>query len=257
MTSTDWICPDWPVPPGVQAFITTRAGGSSTGAYGAPNRDGMNLGLGSGDDISVVAANRSRLREMLPAEPRWLRQVHGARVVDAATVDGIVEADAAVTDQPGTVAVVMVADCMPVLLADERGRCVGAAHAGWRGLAAGILQATVRAMRERLGEPDARLIAYLGPAIGPDHFEVGGDVLQAMTAGLEGAATAFVPAGAGKYRADLFALGRMALAAAGVDAVFGGGVCTVCDPERFYSHRRDRITGRHAALVWIDRRYTV
>jgi YfiH family protein len=257
MTSTDWICPDWPVPPGVQAFITTRAGGSSTGAYGAPNRDGMNLGLGSGDDISVVAANRSRLREMLPAEPRWLRQVHGARVVDAATVDGIVEADAAVTDQPGTVAVVMVADCMPVLLADERGRCVGAAHAGWRGLAAGILQATVRAMRERLGEPDARLIAYLGPAIGPDHFEVGGDVLQAMTAGLEGAATAFVPAGAGKYRADLFALGRMALAAAGVDAVFGGGICTVCDPERFYSHRRDRITGRHAALVWIDRRYTV
>jgi YfiH family protein len=257
MTSTDWIRPDWPVPPGVQAFITTRAGGSSTGAYGAPNRDGMNLGLGSGDDISVVAANRSRLREMLPAEPRWLRQVHGARVVDAATVDGIVEADAAVTDQPGTVAVVMVADCMPVLLADERGRCVGAAHAGWRGLAAGILQATVRAMRERLGAPDARLIAYLGPAIGPDHFEVGGDVLQAMTAGLEGAATAFVPAGAGKYRADLFALGRMALAAAGVDTVFGGGVCTVCDPKRFYSHRRDRITGRHAALVWIDRRYTV
>jgi len=178
-------------------------------------------------------------------------------VVDAAAVDGVVEADAAVTDQPGTVAVVMVADCMPVLLADERGRCVGVAHAGWRGLAAGILQATVRAMRERLREPDARLIAFLGPAIGPDHFEVGGDVLQAMTSGLEGAAAAFVPVGVGKYRADLFALGRMALAAAGVDAVFGGGICTVCDPERFYSHRRDRITGRHAALVWIDRRYTV
>ena len=257
MTSTDWIRPDWPVPPGVQAIITTRAGGSSTGAYGSPNRDGMNLGLGSGDDISVVAANRARLRAMLPDEPRWLRQVHGCGVVDATTVDGIVEADAAVTDQPGTVAVVMVADCMPVLLADERGRCVGVAHAGWRGLAAGILQATVRAMRERLREPDARLIAYLGPAIGPDHFEVGGDVLQAMTSGLVGAAAAFVPAGAGKYRADLFALGRMALAAAGVDAVFGGGICTVCDPERFYSHRRDRITGRHAALCWIDRRYTV
>jgi YfiH family protein len=217
----------------------------------------MNLGLGCGDDVSTVAANRARLREMLPSEPRWLRQVHGCGVVDAATVGGTVEADAAVTDQPGTVAVVMVADCMPVLLADERGRCVGVAHAGWRGLAAGILQATVRAMRERLGEPDARLIAYLGPAIGPDHFEVGGDVLQAMMSGLEGAAAAFVPAGAGKYRADLFALGRMALAAAGVDAVFGGGVCTVCDPARFYSHRRDRITGRHAALVWIDRRYTV
>jgi hypothetical protein len=256
MTASDWIHPDWPVPPGVKAIITTRAGGSSTGAYGAPDRDGMNLGLGSGDDAAVVAANRARLREMLPGEPRWLTQVHGSRVVDAAAVDGVVEADAAVTDQLGTVAVVMAADCMPVLLAEERGRCVGVAHAGWRGLAGGILQATVRAMRERLGEPDARLIAYLGPAIGPDHFEVGGDVLQAMTPGLERAAAAFVPVGAGKYRADLFALGRMALAAAGVDAVFGGGVCTFCDPERFYSHRRDRVTGRHAALVWIDRQHT-
>jgi polyphenol oxidase len=257
MTSSSWIHPDWPVPPGVKAIITTRAGGSSSGAYGASDGGGMNLGPGSGDDVSVVAANRARLREVLPGEPRWLRQVHGSRVVDAATVDGIVEADAAVTDQLGTVAVVMVADCMPVLLADERGRCVGVAHAGWRGLAAGILQATVRSMRERLGEPDTRLIAYLGPAIGPDHFEVGGDVLQAMTSGLEGSAAAFVPADAGKYHADLFALGRMALAAAGVDAVFGGGVCTYCDPERFYSHRRDRVTGRHAALVWIDRQHTV
>ena len=257
MTSSDWIHPDWPVPPGVKAIITTRAGGSSSGAYGASDGGGMNLGPGSGDDVSVVAANRALLRKVLPGEPCWLRQVHGSRVVDAATVDGIVEADAAVTDQSGTVAVVMVADCMPVLLADERGRCVGVAHAGWRGLAAGILQATVRAMRERLGEPDPRLIAYLGPAIGPDHFEVGGDVLQAMTSGLEGSAAAFVSAGIGKYRADLFALGRMALAAAGVDAVFGGGVCTVCDPQRFYSHRRDRVTGRHAALVWIDRQHTV
>jgi hypothetical protein len=257
MKSSGWIHPDWPVPPSVRAIITTRAGGSSSGTYGAPDGGGMNLGPGSGDDVSVVAANRARLREVLPGEPRWLRQVHGSRVVDAATVDGIVEADAAVTDQSGTVAVVMVADCMPVLLADERGRCVGVAHAGWRGLAAGILHATVRSMRERLGEPDTRLIAYLGPAIGPDHFEVGGDVLEAMTSGLVGSAAAFVPAGAGKYHADLFALGRMALAAAGVDAVFGGGVCTYCDPERFYSHRRDRVTGRHAALVWIDRQHTV
>ena len=255
MRSCDWIRPDWPVPPVVKALITTRAGGTSKGAYGAPDGNGMNLGLKSGDDVAVVAANRARLRESLPGEPRWLRQVHGSRVVDAADADGSVEADAAVTGQPGTVAVVMVADCMPVLLADDHGRCVGVAHAGWRGLAAGILQATVRTMRDRLGEPDARLIAYLGPAIGPDHFEVGGDVLQAMTSGLEGAAAAFAPAGAGKYHADLFALGRMALAAAGVDAVFGGGVCTYCDPSRFYSHRRDRVTGRHAALIWIDRRH--
>jgi polyphenol oxidase len=212
----------------------------------------MNLGLGSGDDAAVVLSNRARLRDVLPAEPRWLRQVHGARVVDAAAVDGIVEADAAVTDHAGTVAVAMVADCMPVLLADERGRCVGAAHAGWRGLAAGILQATARAMRARLGNPDARLLAYLGPAIGPDHFEVGSDVLDAMTRGLTGAAAAFIPAGAGKYRADLFALGRMALAEERIDAVFGGGICTYCDAARFYSHRRDRVTGRHAALIWIE-----
>ncbi len=146
----------------------------------------------------------------------------------------------------------MVADCMPVLFTDERGRCVGVAHAGWRGLAAGILQATARAMRAQLGDPDARLFAYLGPAIGPDHFEVGSDVLEAMTAGLNGAEAAFVPAGVGKYRADLFALGRMALAEVHIDTVFGGGVCTYCDAARFYSHRRDRITGRHAALIWIE-----
>lgn len=253
MTASGWIRPDWPVPPGVQALITTRTGGTSTGAFGAPRGGGMNLGLGSGDAALVVAANRALLRAILPADPRWLRQVHGSRVVDAATVDGIVEADASVTDQPGTVAAVMVADCMPVLLADEHGRCVGVAHAGWRGLAAGILQATVRAMRERLGEPDARLIAYLGPAIGPDHFEVGSDVLLAMTSGLAGAEAAFVPAGAGKYHADLFALGRMALGAVGVDDVGGGDVCTYCDADRFYSHRRDRVTGRQAALIWIDR----
>lgn len=255
MRTHDWIRPDWPVPPVVKALITTRAGGTSTGAYGAPDRDGMNLGLGSGDDVAVVAANRALLRESLPGEPRWLRQVHGSRVVDAADAEGSLEADAAVTGQPGTVAVVMVADCLPVLLADDRGRCVGVAHAGWRGLAAGILQATVRAIRQRLSDPGASLIAYLGPAIGPDHFEVGDDVLQAMTAGLDGAAAAFVPSGAGKYHADLFALGRMALAAAGVGAVFGGGACTYCDSQRFYSHRRDRITGRHAALIWIDRQH--
>ncbi len=248
---SEWIRPEWPVPPTVHALITTRAGGSSTGAFGAPSGGGMNLGLGSGDDASIIASNRASLRAMLPAEPSWLRQVHGATVADAAGVAGTVEADAAFTDRAGTVAVVMVADCMPVLLADEQGRCVGAAHAGWRGLAAGILQATARAMRQRLGNSHARLCAYLGPAIGPDHFEVGSDVLQAMTLRLRGAAAAFAPAGGGKYYADLFALGRMALAEEGVDAVFGGGACTYCDPSRFYSHRRDRITGRHAALIWI------
>jgi hypothetical protein len=252
MSSSEWIRPEWPVPSKVRALITTRAGGRSAGPYGAPAGGGMNLGLGSGDDAAVVLSNRARLRDVLPAEPRWLRQVHGAHVVDAAAVDGTVEADAAVSDHAGTVAVAMVADCMPVLFSDERGRCVGVAHAGWRGLAAGVLQATARAMRARLSDPDARLLAYLGPALGPDHFEVGSDVLEAMTVSLTGAEAAFVAAGAGKYRADLFTLGRMALAEERIEAIFGGGVCTYCDAARFYSHRRDRVTGRHAALIWIE-----
>jgi purine-nucleoside/S-methyl-5'-thioadenosine phosphorylase / adenosine deaminase len=247
---SEWIVPDWPAPPGVRALITTRAGGVSKVPYAGPNGTlGMNVGYGSGDAAEAVTANRERLGAVLPASPRWLRQVHGAHVVDAALVDRPVEADASFTDRLGTVIAVMIADCMPVLLTDDDGRCVAVAHAGWRGLAAGILQTTVKAMRERVGRR-ARLLAYLGPAIGPDHFEVGSEVRDAMTAGLAGAPAAFVAHGAGKFRADLFALGRLALAEQGVAAVYGGGVCTHCDADRFYSYRRDRITGRHAALIW-------
>jgi YfiH family protein len=248
----EWLWPDWPAPARVRALITTRAGGSSTGPYGAPTDGGMNLGFGSGDAAAAVEHNRSRLSALLPSVPRWLSQVHGAAVVDAETVAGAVEADAAITDRPGTVAVVLIADCMPVFLTDRSGRAVGVAHAGWRGLAAGVIPATVRALRTKLGERDAELLAFLGPAIGPDHFEVGSEVLQAMTRTLPGAAAAFVPSGADKHRADLFALGKMALAEAGVGAVYGGGVCTHCDARRFYSHRRDRVTGRQAALIWIE-----
>jgi YfiH family protein len=249
----EWIVPDWPAPEGVRALITTRAGGTSVAPFDATGGGGMNLGLGCGDDPAAVAANRARLRALLPAEPGWLRQVHGARVVDAAAAAaGPLEADAAVTDQPGVVAAAMMADCMPVLLADARGRGVAVAHAGWRGLAAGVIQASARALRAQLRDPSARLIAFLGPAIGPDHFEVGAEVRAATCRGLTGADAAFVPHGAGKYRADLFALGRLALAQEGVDAVFGGGVCTYCDAARFYSHRRDRVTGRHAALIWLE-----
>ena len=214
----------------------------------------MNVGRGSGDDRASVDENRMRLRALLPADPAWLKQVHGATVVDAAeaaAVPGGAEADAAITDRAQVVAAVMVADCMPVLLADTRGRCVAAVHAGWRGLAAGVIQRAVRALRERLGDPDAQLLAYLGPAIGPDHFEVGSDVLEAMSTGLNGAAAAFVRRD-DRYMADLFALGRNALKQENVDAIYGGDVCTVCDPSRFYSHRRDRVTGRHAALIWIE-----
>jgi polyphenol oxidase len=248
----EWIAPDWPAPANVNAVITTRSGGVSRGPYGVPPHwtGGMNLGFGSGDDALCVAENRARLRALLPGDPRWLRQVHGATVVDATTVGDPVEADASFTSDPGVVAAVMVADCMPVLLTDGAGHCVAVAHAGWRGLAAGVLQATVQAMRRRLGEPDARLLAYLGPAIGPEHFEVGAEVLAAMTGSLPQAQAAFTVYRQGKYLADLGLLARQALGQLGVTQVFGGSDCTVADPHRFYSHRRDRVTGRHVALIW-------
>jgi YfiH family protein len=251
----DWIVPDWPAHRAVRALITTRAGGTSSTPFDATGGGGMNLGFGSGDDPNAVAANRTRLRAALPTEPAWLKQVHGARVVDASEASAVaspIAADAAVANRPGVVAAAMMADCMPVLLADAGGRGVAVAHAGWRGLAAGVIQAAVRALRERLGDPSAGLIAYLGPAIGPDHFEVGHEVLDAARTNLAGADAAFAASGPGKYLADLFSLGRMALAQEGVDAVFGGGVCTYCDAARFYSHRRDRVTGRHAALIWLE-----
>ena len=250
----DWITPDWPVPTSVRALITTRTGGVSQGPYGVPShgRGGMNIGLASGDAPAHVTANRGLLRETLPAEPRWLNQVHGAKVIDAAQVDAsnAETADASFTDVPNVVCVVSVADCMPVLLADTAGRCVGVAHAGWRGLASGVVQATVQAIRKRLANVDAELLAYLGPAIGPLHFEVGNEVLDAMRVGLPDAERAFAPRSHGKYLADLFELGRQALGRAGVERVYGGHHCTFSDPARFYSFRRDRITGRHAALIW-------
>lgn len=250
----DWIVPHWPAPPSVHALSTTRSGGVSRGAYA-----GLNLGLSTRDEPADVQRNRARLRAQLPAGPRWLRQVHGAQVVDASSVTAVdpgvgagVEADAAVTVERGVVAAVLTADCLPVLLADAGGRGIGVAHAGWRGLAAGVLQASARALRTALNDPDARLIAWLGPAIALDHFEVGADVHAAMCAALPDADRAFVPKGAGKFRADLDALARLALAREKVTDVHGGGECTYCDATRFYSHRRDRETGRQATLIWIE-----
>ena len=248
-----WIRPDWPVNHRVRALITTRPGGVSTGPWGVPpfGTGGLNLGFLGGDAADAVGENRRRLRVALPSEPRWLKQVHGATVVRADDVDAPPEADASYTLTPGVVPVVMVADCMPVLLADVDGRCVGVAHAGWRGVASGIIQATVRAMRAALDKREAELVAYLGPAIGPAHFEVGPEVLEAMAGTLPHAADAFQPRG-DRYFADLFALGRQALRDVGVTRVHGSMECTYSAPERFYSFRRDRVTGRHAALVWID-----
>ena len=251
--NAQWIRPEWPAPVNVSALITTRAGGVSRGLYGAapPEGGGMNIGLASGDDRADVMANRALLRAFLPAEPYWLNQVHGAAVLDAQQAEQRTgTADASFTDAQNVVCAVSIADCMPVLLADTTGRCVGVAHAGWRGLALGVIQATVHAMRQRLDDLGAELLAYLGPAIGPRHFEVGPEVLEAMRTQLPDAESAFEPHGQGKYLANLFALGRLALAQAGVSRIHGGQDCTFSDPTRFYSFRRDGTTGRHAALIW-------
>jgi YfiH family protein len=238
---SDWIVPDWPAPANVKAFITTRAGGVSTGPYA-----GLNLGLRTADDPLAVEANRQRLRAALPGEPKWLRQVHGIDVVDADALSDIPEADAAVARAPRTVCAVLVADCIPVLLADRAGAAVAVAHAGWRGLARGVLERTI----ERLARPPEELLAYLGPGIGPGAFEVGPDVRDAFLAGDAGAEVAFAPRSPGKWMADLFLLARRRLARCGVGHVYGGRWCTHSDSRRFYSYRRDGPTGRMAALIW-------
>ena len=239
----DWIVPDWPVPERVRALITSRNGGGSTGPYAS-----MNLGLRVDDQPDRVEANRRRLKHFLPAQPRWLDQVHGTTVVDAETVTHPVPADASFTKSPGCVSVIMVADCLPILFADRTGRTVAAAHAGWRGLAAGIIENTVHA----LDTPPQNLLAYLGPAIGPSAFEVGSDVRDAFVAVDPAADYAFQPHKPGKWLADLFVLARQRLARAGLSNVYGGGQCTYSDPARFFSHRRDKVSGRMAALIWIE-----
>jgi hypothetical protein len=237
----DWIVPDWPAPGNVRAFITTRAGGSSQGPYAS-----FNLGLRTADEPAAVGANRAALRALLPQEPAWMRQVHGNRVIDADARPTAPEADAAVARDAGTVCAVLVADCVPVLLSDRAGSTVAVAHAGWRGLASGVVENTVREMQCA----PAELLAFLGPGIGPRAFEVGADVRDAFVDGDPGTQSAFVPHAPGKWLADLFALARRRLARAGVRAVFGGGLCTHSDPSRFFSHRRNPATGRMAAVIW-------
>jgi len=244
LSDADLLIPDWPAHSAVRSIVTTRAGGVSPPPY-----DFLNLGIAVGDDPESVRENRARLRARLPTEPRWLRQVHGNRVVDAATVTTLVEADGSFTTQPGVVCVVQMADCMPVLLTDQAGTRVAAAHAGWRGLSGDVLGKTVRA----LDTDPAALIAWMGPAIGPTAFEVGDDVRDAFVSHAEEAGAAFVPHGPGKWLADLFVLARQRLAALGVGSIHGGGLCTVGDSRRFFSHRRDRVSGRMAAAIWLAR----
>ncbi len=291
-----FMTPDWPVPARVRALVTERAGGVSAGPYAT-----LNLGASAGDSPACVAENRRLLRERagLPAEPAWLRQVHGTHVAEldtgtpawtrsnvsaetetaswspsdipaetetapwtqsnvpaetettpgpAETSSARIEADAAVTGTPGVVCAVLTADCLPVFLAARDGRRVGVAHAGWRGLAAGVLEHAVAALRVPPGE----LVAWLGPAIGPGAFEVGADVVAAFRdAGFDTLA-AMTPNARGRWQADLYALARVSLARAGVADVHGGGLCTYTESERFFSHRRDGPCGRFGSMIWIE-----
>jgi len=238
--------PDWPVPARVHAAFTLRTGGVSAAPF-----DTLNVGAHVGDSPPAVAENRRRVRRLLalPAEPLWLEQVHGTGVFDTdAAAAGIPpHADALIARSPGQVAVIQVADCLPVLFAAADGAAVAAAHAGWRGLAAGVLEATIAA----LGGDASRLLAWLGPAIGPRHFEVGADVHSAFTQQDPAAAQAFAGNARGRWQCDLALLARQRLARAGVTQVFGGRWCTYSDPARFFSYRRDGQCGRMAALVWL------
>jgi polyphenol oxidase len=242
------LVPDWPAPALVRAAFTLRSGGVSPAPF-----DSLNVGVHVGDLPDAVRENRRRVREglRLPAEPAWIEQVHGTEVANldapaAAAAPGA-PADAVFTRQPRRVCVVQVADCMPVLLAARDGSCVAAAHAGWRGLASGVLEATLR----RLAARPAQLLAWLGPAIGPQHFEVGSEVRDAFVSHDPAAAAAFGANPRGRWQCDLAALARRRLHAAGVTAVFGGEWCTYADPARFFSYRRDGQCGRMAALIWL------
>lgn len=239
----DWIRPDWRAPTRVRAWTTTRQGGISQPPYAS-----FNLGDHVGDAPAAVAANRAALCTHLPAQPLWMRQVHGTICVDAAQVPAGVEADAAFTRASGIVCTVLTADCLPILLCDTAGTVVAAAHAGWRGLANGVIEATVSAM----GVPGERLMAWLGPAIGPHSFEVGDEVRAAFLVQSAQAANAFAPRSDGKWLCDLYTLAAQRLSALGVCRITGAEFCTVRESERFFSYRRAGATGRMASLIWLD-----
>lgn len=248
MSALPVIRPDWAAPAHVHAFCTTRQGGVSLPPYAS-----LNLGAHVGDDPAAVAANRARLRALLPAEPGWLNQVHGVNVVDAAVAAQAatpLDADACVTRQAGVVCAVMTADCLPVLFTDRAGSVVAAAHAGWRGLLAGVLEATLAAM----ACPPAETLAWLGPAISRDAFEVGAEVRAAFIAHSPQAAQAFSPLPDGKWLADLPQLARQRLQAAGVPLAqcSDSELCTVIERDQFFSYRRDACTGRMASVIWLD-----
>ena len=237
------LTPNWPAPISVRAYSTTRSGGRSQAPW-----DGLNLGNHVGDDPLTVKANRQQLSSWLnlPNPPLWLNQVHGTDVVPAAQAVAGMDGDGSYTDQAGLVCAVMTADCLPILLCDQTGSTVAALHAGWRGLLNGVLENGVSAMHR----PPEQLLAWIGPAIGPAHFEVGEEVHRAFTDADITAADAFVRHGE-RWLADLPSLARLRLRSAGVTAIFGGDVCTYSEQQRFFSFRRDGCTGRQASLIWL------
>jgi YfiH family protein len=240
------LYPEWPAPAGVRSCSTTRSGGVSPAPF-----ESLNLGMATGDAPGRVDENRARVVAALglPDPPRWLRQTHGTRVVAADKATALPVADGSTSRHPGEVCAVLTADCVPVLLCDNAGHQVGAAHAGWRGLAAGILESSVSAF----DAPPADLLAWLGPGIGPGAFEVGPEVREAFVCGDPGADAAFRPSREDRFLADLYLLARRRLAVVGVERVYGGGLCTYRDAARFFSHRRDGPqTGRMATLIWIE-----
>lgn len=245
MPKLSLIQPDWPAPAVVQAISSTRLGGVSVGPYA-----GLNLGAHVGDQPTAVASNRQLLVEAaaMPQSPFWLEQVHGIEVatLPVSSTEPVI-ADAVFSDQPGQVCAVMTADCLPVLFCDASGSQVAAAHAGWRGLAAGVLEHTLARF-----SAGAEIMAWLGPAIGPMAFEVGNEVVQQFTAIDPQAEAAFVRQSKHKWLADLYQLARLRLQHAGVQAIYGGSYCTFTQDEWFYSYRRDGQTGRMASCIWLQ-----
>ncbi|WP_031434061.1 peptidoglycan editing factor PgeF [Methylomarinum vadi] len=239
----NWIEADWPAPAHVHAVTTLRTGGVSEGGYAS-----LNPAAHVGDRQEDVFENRNRIKHdlRLPAEPVWLRQVHGSRVIKADRVNGVEEADASYSDRAGIVCVVLTADCLPLVFTNAAGSIIATAHAGWRGLAAGVIERTIEAMGSR------DLLVWLGPAIGPERFEVGSEVRRVFLNKSPDFAVAFKESRGEKWLADIYQLARITLRQQGVERIFGGNYCTVMEAERFYSYRRDGETGRMATLIWRD-----
>jgi polyphenol oxidase len=243
MNSNHWLKPAWPAPVNVHAATTLRTGGVSQGDFAS-----FNLAMHVGDDPAAVTQNRRLLRDHLdlPAEPVWLNQIHSNIAVEAVAGMPLTQADASYTAQPGVVCVVMTADCLPLLVCSQDGKEIAAIHAGWRGLLDGVIDNTVAAFREQA------LMVWLGPAIGPEQFEVGEEVRAAFVARSSDYASGFKPINQHKWLANIYRLARINLAKLNISEVYGGGFCSVTDRERFFSFRRDKNTGRMATLIWRD-----